>query len=213
MFTSYYSYGGALALALDLQLRSRFGKSLDGFMQQMWKAFGKTEKPYTMPAMQQVLASYTNAAFATSFFQKHVYGHDPVDYNQLLQPAGMSLKKAGKGKAWICNVRYNAANNILTVTSNTIRNTPLYNAGVDVDDVLMEMDGAKLQKAEDVETVLAAHHPGDVIKIKYKHQDQVIERDLKLEESPFLTIDPGEAKGKQAEFRKMWMEAPPALQP
>jgi predicted metalloprotease with PDZ domain len=40
MFTSYYSHGAALALALDLQLRTRFNKTLDGFMQQMWKAFG-----------------------------------------------------------------------------------------------------------------------------------------------------------------------------
>ncbi|MBD0277179.1 MAG: hypothetical protein M3342_21510 [Bacteroidota bacterium] len=46
MYASYYTYGGALALALDL--RSQFNTSLDQYMRELWKRFGKTEKPYSI---------------------------------------------------------------------------------------------------------------------------------------------------------------------
>ncbi|RYG40101.1 MAG: hypothetical protein EOO01_28145 [Chitinophagaceae bacterium] len=41
MFTSYYTYGASVALALDMELRSRPGNlSLDDFMKATWKKFG-----------------------------------------------------------------------------------------------------------------------------------------------------------------------------
>jgi predicted metalloprotease with PDZ domain len=40
---SYYPFGGAIALALDLTLRERSDSrvSLDDFMRAMWRAYGK----------------------------------------------------------------------------------------------------------------------------------------------------------------------------
>ncbi|MBD0352013.1 MAG: hypothetical protein ICV65_12740 [Flavisolibacter sp.] len=46
MYASYNTYGGALTLALDL--RSQFNTSLDQYMRELWKRFGKTEKPYSI---------------------------------------------------------------------------------------------------------------------------------------------------------------------
>src|SRR5260370_40674918 len=42
-FISYYTYGGAVALGLDLTLRDRTNGTvtLDDFMRAMWKAYGK----------------------------------------------------------------------------------------------------------------------------------------------------------------------------
>jgi predicted metalloprotease with PDZ domain len=212
MFTSYYTHGAALALALDLQLRKEFGKTLDGFMQQLWKTFGKPGKPYTLPEVQQVLAGYATPEFAAAFFKKQVYGHESINYKELLQPAGLDLKKAVTGKAWMGNVRYTGDTSQLVVANNTIRNTPLYKAGVDVDDILLQIDGKKLVQPKDVEAVLALHKPGDVIKLTFKHRNTIQEKEVTLEENPFYTVVPSETTGTsftdmQKEFRRNWLEA------
>lgn len=212
MFTSYYTYGGALALALDLQLRRQFGKTLDGFMLQMWKTFGKPEKAYTLSAMQQVLASYTNLNFASQFFKNYVYGHESIDYKELLQAAGLEVKKSLAGKAWIGNIRYATDATQLIIGRNTIRNTPLYKAGVDVDDVLLQLGGMKVNQPKDVDSILSKHQPGDTIKLIYKHRNMVIEKNLTLEENPFITIVPIESingiiTDTQKEFRRNWLKS------
>ncbi|RYZ30551.1 MAG: PDZ domain-containing protein, partial [Chitinophagaceae bacterium] len=210
MFTSYYTFGGALALALDLQLRSQLNKSLDGFMQQMWLKFGKPEKPYTLPEVQQTLAAYTSAAFANEFFSKHVYGHESIPYQKFLQAAGYELKPVGGGRAWIGNIRYANDTTKLIVANGTIKNSPLYKAGVDADDVLIQLDDKKLKRSRDVEEVLQKHKPGETIKLVYLHRGQQVEKELMLEQTSSVTVVDA-AAGNLTEanktFRKSWMEA------
>jgi predicted metalloprotease with PDZ domain len=210
MFTTYYYYGGALALALDLQLKRQFGKSLDGFMQQLWMMFGKQEKPYSLSGVQQVLASNTTTAFASDFFKNQVYGHEPVNYGGLLQLAGMELKKPYKGRAWIGNVQFAISDTQLKLASNTIRNTPLYKAGVDIDDEILQLGTMKLKQPKDLETELSKYKPGETIKLIYKHRGMIIEKQVVIEENPFVTIVPMESPGSsistiQKEFKQNWL--------
>ncbi len=45
-YISYYFYGEAIALALDLSLRGQFKNvTLDTYMRRVWEKYGKTEKP------------------------------------------------------------------------------------------------------------------------------------------------------------------------
>ena len=82
MYTSYYPYGAAIALALDLELRTKFSNlSVDGYMTALWKKFGKTEIAYSMEGLEEVLSNYTgNKTFASNFFTKYIFGHEPYDY-------------------------------------------------------------------------------------------------------------------------------------
>ena len=73
-FISYYTYGSVLGLALDLSLRDLDGGlSLDGFMQALWKTYGKTEIPYTARDLQLALESYAGQKFGQEFFGKYVF--------------------------------------------------------------------------------------------------------------------------------------------
>lgn len=204
MFTSYYSYGGALALALDLQLRQQ-GKSLDGFMQQLWTTFGKPEKPYTLAGVQQVLAAYTTPAFASTWFNKWVYGHEPVNYKELLGAAGLELTRPGAGKAWLGDVQFSQEPARLVIAGNTIRNTPIYKAGVDIGDEIVQLGGRKMQTPGDLEEVLRNHQPGDTLRVIYKHRGATIEKDMVLEEAPSFSISEGSPTQKQKMFREQWL--------
>jgi predicted metalloprotease with PDZ domain len=209
MFTSYYSHGAALALALDLQLRTQFHKTLDGFMQQMWKTFGKTGKAYTLPGMEKLLAGYTTPAFASAFFKGNVYGTARINYAELLQPAGLSLQKTFAGKAWIGNINYSMDTTQLVIAGNTLRNTPLYEAGVDMEDILLQLGDKKLSQPADVDAELAKHTPGDITRLIYKHRNEVMEKNITLKENPAVSVVPietgnAEIRGAQKEFRISW---------
>ncbi len=131
MYASYYPYGGAIALALDLELRSKYQSSLDVFMRALWKRHGKPEKPYTVADLQAVLATITNTNFAQTFFTKYVYGHEPFDYQSALENAGFQLKKISD-KPWVGSTTFSSDNaNALVLMQAPQKNTPLYETGID----------------------------------------------------------------------------------
>lgn len=220
MYSSYYPYGGAIALALDLELRSHFSNlSLDNYMAAVWKKFGKTEIPYNVDGLMEVLAQLTGSkTFASGFFSRYINGHEPIDYGALLNKAGLQLKKANEGKAWVGNVQWREGNNALAIASNTVIGTPLYNAGLDVDDEIISLNGKPLRKKDDLMELLKSHKPGDKLDIEYNHRGNKTSTKIVLAENPAYTIVPFEKDGKKAdaasiEFRKKWLGGlvPPLL--
>jgi predicted metalloprotease with PDZ domain len=217
-YASYYPYGGAIALALDLELRNKYNKTLDDFMQAVWKKFGKPEVPYTVPGLQDALAAVTgDKKFAEGFFEKYIYGHEPIDYNALLAPAGFTLKKTAEGKAWIGAPRYTEKDGLL-IGVNTVIGTPLYEAGLDIDDRIETLDGQTIHTQADINAILAVHHPGDKISIGYRHQEEEKTAALSLGENPVVTVTSFEKAGLPVTpailaFRKGWLGAKGAFPP
>ena len=103
-FISYYTYGAAIATALDLSLRGRSdGKiTLDDYMRSMWLAYGKPDgpspaiiaKPYTLQDARDRLADVSgDRAFANDFFDKYIEGRQAPDYGSLFARAGLTLRR------------------------------------------------------------------------------------------------------------------------
>jgi predicted metalloprotease with PDZ domain len=209
MYASYYTYGGALALALDLDLRSKFKNlSLDDLMRAMWKRHGKPEKPYSMYDLQKALAGISSENYASTFFRNYVFGHEPFDYRTAFSPANLDLVPVDSGKAWIGNFSFVAGRKDLMLTRNTIKHTPLYNAGVDFEDVLVTLDGKNLAQGKDIDNILADHKPGDRLTLVYKHQDVPVTAELQLVQNPAVQLVPRETLqvDKNAEkFKREWM--------
>jgi len=196
MFTSYYPYGAAIALALDIELQTRYHKTIDAYMQAMWKRFGKTEIPYTLATMQETLASVSDAAFAASFYSKYINGHEAIDYASLLAKAGYELKKANEGKPAIgINTRINDQGKFIIV-SNTTKGTAAYEAGLDVDDEIIKLDETTVKSTNDLTNFLQAKKPGDAVTVTYKHRNVEKQTTLILKEQVSLTLVPFEQSGK-----------------
>jgi predicted metalloprotease with PDZ domain len=210
IFSSYYPYGGAIALALDLELRSKYKKTLDDLMQAAWKRFGKPEIPYTVAGLEEVLAGVTgDKKFAASYFAKYINGHDPIDYNTLLAPAGFLLKKTGDGKAWIGQSRYTEKEG-LVIESNTLRGTPVYDAGIDVDDKIIAVDNQDVRTLADLNKVLDRLHPGATVSIRYLHHTEEKTAQLLVAEDPAQSVMTFEKAGLPVtpailQFRKSWL--------
>lgn len=208
-YTSYYPYGASVALALDLQLRNK-GLNLDDFMKAVWAKHGKPEIAYNVTDLQAVLEEYTkDKAFAQQFFAKYINGHESLDYTPLLANAGLQLKKQFEGQAWIGDMRYKEGAG-LTITSNTIVGSPLYKAGLDIDDEILKVDGRSVSKNDDLTSILKAHKPGDQIAVEYKHREEQKTAMLELIENPRLQVVTYEEAGKTVSeamqtFRKAWL--------
>jgi predicted metalloprotease with PDZ domain len=212
-FSSYYPYGGSLALALDLELRTRFNKTLDDYMTAAWKKFGKPEIPYTVSGLQDVLSAVTgDKKFAEAWFDRYIYGHEPVDYNTLLAPAGFLLKKTEQGRAWIGSTRSFTEKEGLIIEANTLRGTPVYEAGLDVDDKILAIDNQDTRTLADLGAVLGRLHPGASVNIRYLHHGEEKKGTIIVQENPAVSVVTFEQTGQTVtaaiqQFRKNWLGA------
>ena len=217
---SYYTYGGAIALALDLSLRDRSDSrvSLDDFMQLMWRRFGKpggsregyVDHPYTIADAEATLADVSaDRAFARDFFARFVQGHDVADYTRLLARAGFTVRKRNPGRAWLGDPRLDARNGVRAAA--LIAPTwPLYATGFDQDDELVQVDGQRVKDANDVSAAVQRHKPGDTIPIVLTDRTgNAKTAPVTLVEDPHVDVVPVESSGAltaaQQAFRASWL--------
>jgi predicted metalloprotease with PDZ domain len=211
MFTSYYYYGGATALALDLRLRSEFNLTLDDYMHQVWLDYGKPYIPYTINDLEKSLAKVTNnKLFAAAFFKSYIYGIEKNNYEALLAKGGYVLRKAYPGKAWMGQLTAKLNNGDVILTAGTLMGSPIYKAGVDAGDILKKIAGKEVDGTEPLASYLADKKVGDVITIEYQNRVGNHQVKVTLEENPQLEIVTVESAGQiltkeQQDFRSKWL--------
>lgn len=221
-FISYYSYGGAVALGLDLALRDRTNGTitLDDFMRAMWQTYGKpggpepglVAKPYSLTDLRDRLADVSgDRAFAEDFYQRYMIGRDVVDYARLLQRAGIVLRKRNPGRAWAGTLRgsADAPNRIGTLQA---PGSPAYEAGLEQGDVIVAVDGTPVTSVEQMAEAIAARKAGDRLPVTFTRGPAARPTTvtLTLREHPDLEAvlieDTGAAPtAEQRAFRDRWL--------
>ena len=219
---SYYSFGGAIALALDLSLRDRSdGKiTLDDYMRAMWRVHGKpggaregyVDHPYTIADAEARLAEVSgNRAFARDFFARYIQGYDVADYGRLLARAGFTLRKRNPGTAWWGDIRLEVRGSAAHVSALVPAGSPAYAAGLEQDDEVQQMDGQKIGAVLDLQNVLRRHKPGDRIDVVYVDRTGIAKTaSMTLAEDPHQEVVAVEAAGgtltpQQQAFRASWL--------
>ncbi|MEO7213050.1 PDZ domain-containing protein [Mucilaginibacter sp.] len=224
MFTSYYTYGGATALALDLRLRSEFNLTLDDYMRQVWLARGKVMRPYTIADLQTDLGTLTKSAkFAADFFKRYINGTEKNNYEALLAKAGFVLQRVQPGKGWAGPIggaggrgRSGQARTGdgegFALQGNTTAGTPIYKAGIDAGDIITKADGKDIKDAAAFTDALANKKPGDKITVTFKNRAGEHETVIALEENPNYEVVTFEKASKQLtkeqqDFRDKWLSS------
>jgi predicted metalloprotease with PDZ domain len=175
---SYYPFGGAIALALDLTLRQRSGgrTSLDDYMRAMWRVHGKPQageegmvaRPYTMDDAEARLAEVSgDSAFAREFVDRFIRGRTELDFARLLANAGLLLRPARAQTAWWGGVDFITHNGRVTIGTTPLSNTPFYLAGLDQGDEVLAIDNERVRSTDAVETILRRHKPGDAVAVTF----------------------------------------------
>ena len=197
-YISYYTYGAVLGLALDLELRDRFGRTLDDLMALIWRRHGRSEMPYEIPDLERALAEVTDAQFARSWFESHVLGHELPDYAGLLADFGLTLQLAEPGRAWIGAARFEEHAGSLRIASSTRSGSPLHDAGLNRLDEVLAANGVALEGVDDLYDVVGVYEPGDALPLRVRSRG--IEEDVRviLQQDPTLEVVPFETEGNRA---------------
>jgi predicted metalloprotease with PDZ domain len=220
-YISYYPFGGAIAMGLDLTLRERSeGRvTLDDFMRAMWRIHGKpaaprpgyVAQPYTIDDAEQRLAEVSgDAAFAHQFFARYIHGREQPDFATLLAPAGLVLRRQNPGRAWWGDPRLEMRNG-LVIADTPRTNSPAYQAGLDLGDEIRSVDGTRVTAPDDVTAIVRRHKPGDSLAIEYSDRTRsTMTATVTLEEDPRLELVTVESTGKsvtaaQTAFRAAWL--------
>ncbi len=217
LYLSYYIFGNAVALGLDLTLRTKFpGKTLDDYMRALWQSYGKHQKnyaptkPYTITDLKTSLAKLTgNTAFADDFFARYIEGREVMDYESLLAQAGYQLRKARPGKIWLdAVVREQGGNLVIAAPTNWLG--AMYKAGLDRGDKILALDGQAIKMVADVQAVLEKHNPGDTVAIEFeqrgvkKSAQVTFLEDPQIEVLTFETIK-REMTAEMKKLRAVWL--------
>lgn len=219
---SYYTFGGAIALALDLSLRDRTdGRvSLDDFMRAMWRRFGKpggtrpgyVDRPYSVADAEATLADIGgDRAFAHEFFAKYVEGNEVADYARLLERAGFRVRRRNPGAAWLGDVRLDSRAGV-RVTNLVAPSWPAYASGLEQDDEVRQIDGEAVRSDADLTGAVQRHRPGDRIQVTFADRTgRPRTVAVTLVEDPHLSVVPIEAAGGQLtsahrSFRGSWLQ-------
>jgi predicted metalloprotease with PDZ domain len=210
VFTTYYTYGASVALALDLQLRTEFKLTLDDYMRALWKAYGKIEIAYNIADLEKTLGILTkNQSFASNFFKDYIWGTEKNNFAKLLLNAGYILRKASPNKAYTGLGRL-VFENGKAVIGQTTAGSPAYIAGLDFGATLLTADGVEIKDQTTLNNVTDAHKPGDVITVTYSYYGDEKKTSLTFSENPMLEVVPiektdGNLTPAMKAFRDSWL--------
>jgi predicted metalloprotease with PDZ domain len=222
-YTSYYPFGGAIALALDLSLRGRSESriTLDDFMRAMWRVHGKpggtrqgyVDRPYTLVDAEARLAEVSgDATFARDFFARYVEGREVADYEALLARAGLVLRKPQAARAWWGDTRLELRGGSVRLSEPPLFATPLYVGGLDVGDEIKQIGDRRVSSPDDVSTALGRQRPGDTVAVQFVDRGGVERKaSVTLAADPQLELVPVETAGgtltpAQKIFRDRWLK-------
>lgn len=210
-YISYYTYGAALALGLDLALRARYDRTLDDMMREVWRRHGRTGEPYDRVDLRRVLAEVTgDEAFAREFMREQVEGRELPDFATLLARAGLQLERTAPTEPWVGDPRLEPAESGVRVAGSVAAGTPLYGAGVSHGDRILRLAGDVVGTPGEFRESLARLDPGDEVEIRFSGRGSVLTRSLRVVPDPTIRIRPTEAAGAaptagQRAFRERWL--------
>jgi predicted metalloprotease with PDZ domain len=224
-FISYYTWGAAIGLAMDLSLRDVTGgkATMDDYMRLMWTEYGLpgtkappgvVGKTYTAEDLQGRLAQLSgDATFAREFFAKFVQGHEVPDFARLFARAGFVVRKRAAGKVW-------AGGAPLVQGAGGVRvgvvpfDSPLYKAGLAQDDQITHLGGVAITSPQQFADVLGRRSPGGTVPITFVRRSggPPVAASLPLEEDPRVEIVAAESTGaaltaEQQAVRAAWLSA------
>lgn len=221
-FLSYYTWGAAIGLGLDLTLRDRSdGRiTLDHFMRALWQQFGKSgervpgyvEKPYTAADLKAVLAAVAgDAAFVDEFFARYVQGHDIIDYRRLLARAGLVVRPRSHG-GYVGDLDLQSVGGGVQIATPVPFGSPAYDAGLERDDVIVSIGGRNIDSAGTFEEEIRRRSPGQAVEVTFERRGEATRGTLRPVPDPRIEIVPAEDAGQavtdaQRRFRRAWLSS------
>ena len=183
---SYYTKGSLVALALDLTIRHKTQeqRSLDDVMRLMWERFGRDF--YTDEARglrEQDFPNLVQEATEIDLraeIQAWAYGRNDIPLAQLFAQHGITMQWGVASKAPSTGMRIRKQGEHQVIAT-VLQHGPAHQAGLSAHDILVAVNGLKIDSALNTFDALLAHYqPGDRLNIHVFRRDELRHFELTL---------------------------------
>ena len=218
-YISYYTWGAAIALGLDLSLRERSGGkvTLDHFMRALWQKHGRpggkmpgyVDNPYSVGDLKAILAEVSgDTGFADDFFARFIQGREVVDYRRLFERFGFVLRPVSSAVPSAGLLRLQDVQGRPRIIAPVPYGSPAYAAGLERDDVIVAVGGTNVGSATDFEQFIRQRKPGDELSIDFERRGRRVSGKLRLVADPQLEIVPAQSlSAEQRRLRDAWLSS------
>ncbi len=191
--SDYYGKGETVSLMLDLEIRklSAGTSSLDDVLRAMYKRFPLSGKGYTTKDVKQIAEEYSGSSL-DDFFANYVYGTEPLPWESSLLIAGLELTlKDTIAKPWIGMAV--SENNTRAIVNQVVSGSPAYNAGVDIGDELVALNGFRIRAGDFVDRIKELNI-GDIVTLTVLHNDRLKTVQVTLQAGSLLSYKVAKVK-------------------
>ena len=220
-FISYYTKGAVIGVLMDLEIAhaTKGAKSLDDVMKAMYLQCKTLKRGYTDAEFKAMVEKISGISF-TNFWAKYVTGTAEIEYAKYFGYAGIDVtaenatpNKPATGAALTVNQGL--------VVSGVARNSTAWEDGLNVNDIIISIDGVGVVSAMrdvklpnpalslDILPIVSNKKIGDKLVLKVVRDGEEKEITLTLKENPnvrFKTVINENATPAQMAVRKKWME-------
>ena len=188
---SYYAKGALIALALDLRLRTASGgrRSLDDVMRALWQRHGQSGVGVAEEGVFEIVAEVAaevmtddDARDIASALRRMVFGTADLPLARLLKPFGVEWRTEAVDQTAALGVKVADGNGGVRL-ANVLDGGPAQRAGLSAGDVLIALDGLKLD-VKRLEALLGRCAPGDRVELHAFRRDELMRFEVELVEPP-----------------------------
>jgi predicted metalloprotease with PDZ domain len=179
----YYPKGAVIAFLLDARIRqaSAGTKTLDDGMQAALQRYSGA-KGYTPQQFYQVMSEVAGADLK-GFFAKAVESTEELDYAEALDYYGLRFRPIDSRNARAFLGGTTRVDNGRLIVTGVRRGTPGYEAGLNVDDEILAIDGVRV-RADALTNRLDQYRPGDRVQVLVARRDKLTPIDVTLGADP-----------------------------
>lgn len=180
---NYYPKGAVIAFLLDAKIRMATGgaKSLDDGVRLAYQRYSG-EKGYTLDEFYQTMSEVAGVDLAPWFHEVVDTTHE-LDYSEALAYFGLRFRpvETKNARAWLgMNTRTDNGRLIVTQVR---RGTPVYDAGLNVDDEILAIDDVRV-RADGLTSRLEQYKPGDTVTLLVARRDRLTRLPVTLGAEP-----------------------------
>ncbi|WP_276362244.1 PDZ domain-containing protein [Daejeonella sp. H1SJ63] len=212
---SYYSKGALIGLIMDLEIinSTKTKAGLDEVMKAMYdEYYTKKGRGYTDAEFRSMLEKVSGKSFE-DVYRDYVNGVKTIDYNKYFAYAGLTLiDDAAVGKdAYLGAVT--ALKDGKIVVTNVSRQSPAWNAGLNVNDEILSMDNYRINNVSDprlseVDKFISGKKTGDKVNITVNRDGLIRDIEVILVRNPnhkFRIASLPNPTEAQLAVRKRWL--------
>jgi predicted metalloprotease with PDZ domain len=187
---SYYAKGALIALALDLQLRAARGgeRSLDDLMRRLWQRYGQTgtgvgeDDVFALVAELEEEHTIAGSGVLAGWLRQAVEGTEDLPLARLFRDFGIEEHVQPASQVRGLGVKL-AADTGEARLANVHDDSPARRAGLSAGDVLVAVDGLKVDAAG-LEAMLARRGAGERVVVHAFRRDELMQFEVDLTDPP-----------------------------